>query len=203
MEESDKHKPVSAVEGALGKEESSGYSRSVKLPVFGEIPLTITEIIADIKSRENTPLWAQFFKYVIFGLLGFGVYIGVYALVRVFYGGYIADELPSDVLKSHLTHVLILAFMVSNLVSYITNRIFVFTPSGRSKLAEFGIFLLVSSISFYAGNVAKNWFIDAGLHKDLAVLSFAIASVLVNFITRKYIVFSDKKFTEEGSVPVS
>jgi len=140
MEESDKHKPVSAVKGALGKKESSGYSRSVKLPVFGEIPLTI---------------------------------------------------------------VLILAFMVSNLVSYITNRIFVFTPSGRSKLAEFGIFLLVSSISFYAGNVAKNWFIDAGLHKDLAVLSFAIASVLVNFITRKYIVFSDKKFTEEGSVPVS
>ena len=167
------------------------YKSSVNVPVFGEIPLRPSEMIADLKVRENPPLWAQFFKYVIFGFLATGVLLGVYAFVRIFYGEYIADNLSNEMLKSHLARVMFVGFVLANIVAYVTNRLFVFTPSGRHWTMEFLIFLVVSGVSFYAGNLAKDWFIDSGLNKDIAALSFAVSSALVNFIARKYVVFSD------------
>lgn len=169
------------------------YRLSFILPVFGKIPLYPSDMIADLKVRENPPLWAQFTKYVFFGFISTGVLLGVYFLARVYFGDYIADDLPKHTLKEHLAHVMLIAFVLANIVAYTTNRIFVFTPSMRHWTVEFMIFLLVSGLSFYAGNVAKDWFIDSGLNKDFAALSFAVSSALVNFIARKYIVFSQPK----------
>jgi len=175
------------------------YSRSLKLPILGEIPLLPSEIIADLKIKEDPPLWAQIFKYGIFGVLGAVLFLCVYALIDVLFPKYMADDLPKEILKQHLLHVLIIAFLISNLMAYITNRMFVFTPSDRGKLSELVIFLLVTGLSFFAGNAAKNWFIDLGMHKDIAALAFAFSTATVNFITRKYFVFSNKKpKVEEG-----
>ncbi len=165
---------------------------SIKVPVFGEIPLHPSEMLADLKVGENPPLWAQFFKYIICGFLGAAVFFGIYALVRIFYGDYLADSLSSEVMKSRLTRVFIMAFVIANVVSYFTNWMFVFTPSGRSRWVEFGFFILVAAGSFYIGDLAKDWFIDLGLHKDLATLSFGISSAVVNFVARKYLVFNQK-----------
>lgn len=167
------------------------YKSSITVPVFGEIPLHLSEMIADLKVRENPPLWAQFFKYVVFGFIATGVLGLVYVLARMFFGDYIADDLPKETLKSHLGRVMLVAFVFANIVAYITNRMFVFTPSDRHWTVEFMIFLAVSGVSFWAGNSAKDWFIDAGLHKDVAALSFAVSSALVNFIARKYLVFDN------------
>jgi putative flippase GtrA len=161
------------------------------VPVFGEIPLHPSEMIADLKVREHPPLWAQFFKYVVFGFLATGVLLGVYYIARTFYGDYIADDLPIETLKIHLAYVMLVGFVLANIVAYITNRMFVFTPSDRHWTVEFMIFLAVSGLSFWAGNSAKDWFIDNGLHKDVAALSFAVSSALVNFIARKYLVFDN------------
>jgi putative flippase GtrA len=165
------------------------YKSSITVPVFGEIPLHPSEMIADLKVREHPPLWAQFFKYGVFGLLASGVLLGVYYIARTFYGDYIADDLPREILKTHLAYVMFIGFVLANIVAYITNRMFVFTPSVRHWTMEFLIFLVVSGVSFYAGNYAKDWFIDAGLNKDVAALSFIVSSALVNFIARKYLVF--------------
>ncbi len=167
------------------------YKSSITVPVFGEIPLHPSEMIADLKVREHPPLWAQFFKYVVFGFIATGVLGLVYVIARMFFGDYIADDLPKETLKSHLGRVMLVAFVFANIVAYITNRMFVFTPSNRHWTVEFMIFLAVSGLSFWAGNSAKDWFIDAGLHKDVAALSFAVSSALVNFIARKYLVFDN------------
>ncbi|MEZ7957396.1 MAG: GtrA family protein [Rubritalea sp.] len=167
------------------------YKSSITVPVFGEIPLHPSEMIADLKVREHPPLWAQFFKYVVFGFLATGVLLGVYYIARTFYGDYIADDLPIETLKIHLAYVMLVGFVLANIVAYITNRMFVFTPSDRHWTVEFMIFLAVSGLSFWAGNSAKDWFIDNGLHKDVAALSFAVSSALVNFIARKYLVFDN------------
>jgi len=176
------------------------YSRSITVPVFGEIPLRPSEFIADLKIKDNPPLWAQLFKYGVFGLLGAALFLCCYVVIDAFYPEYIADDLPKEVLKLHLLHVLVVAFLISNVVAYITNRMFVFTPSGRSKWVEFGIFLFVTGLSFAAGNAAKDWFIDLGMHKHIAALSFAFSTAVVNFITRKYLVFSDKKVVKEAGL---
>ena len=178
------------------KQIKSAYRRSITVPVFGEIPIDPSEIIADLKVRENPPLWAQVFKYGVFGVLGAVLFFAVYALVDIFYPEYIADDLPKNVLKLHLLHVFVLAFVVSNIMSYITNRMFVFTPSDKNKWLELGIFFLVTGVSFYAGNLAKDWSIDAGMHKHLAAFSFAVSTMVVNFIMRKYLVFGKRKVPE-------
>ena len=181
----------SAAESAtVSAKKKRQYKLSITVPVIGEIPLYPSEMIADLKVRENPPLWAQFFKYIIFGFIATGVLLGVYYLARTFFGDYIADDLPKETLKTHLAHVMFIAFVLANIVAYTTNRIFVFTPSMRHWTVEFVIFLLVSGVSFYAGNIAKDLFIDEGLNKDIAALSFAVSSALVNFIARKYIVFA-------------
>lgn len=172
-------------------EKKRQYKSSITVPVFGEIPLYPSEMIADLKVRENPPLWAQFFKYMVFGFLATGVLLGVYFIISRSFWEYVADDLPKETLKSHLARVMFVAFVLANIVAYLTNRMFVFTPSARHWTMEFLIFLAVSATSFYAGNFAKDWFIDAGLNKDIAALSFAVSSALVNFIARKYIVFTE------------
>lgn len=184
-------------------DKKSHYKSSITVPVFGEIPLRPSEMIADLKVRENPPLWSQFFKYVIFGLLSTAVLLGVYLTVRLFYGEYIADDLSKEVLKSHLGRVMFVGFVLANIVAYVTNRLFVFTPSERHWTVEFLLFLVVSGVSFYAGDIAKNWFIDMGLNKDIAALSFAVSSALVNFIARKYIVFTDGNGSSVKKISVS
>jgi len=177
------------------------YKNSITLPVFGEVPLRPSEILRDLKIKDDPPLWAQFTKYAMCGFISTLVLAMVYLVARTFFGEFIADDLPKEKLKENMGYVMLVAFVLANVVAYVTNRIFVFTPSGRHWTAEFAIFIVVSATSFYAGNLAKDWFIDAGLNKDIAALSFAVSSALVNFIARKYIVFSQPKKesdSEEG-----
>lgn len=195
--------PYENTSESSAREAKKAYRSSITVPVFGEVPLRPSEMIADLKVRENPPLWAQFFKYVLFGFLSTVVLLSVYFIVRTFYGDYIADDLSKELLKSHLARVMFIAFVLANIVAYVTNRLFVFTPSGRHWTVEFMIFLAVSGASFYAGNFAKDWFIDAGLNKDIAALSFAVSSALVNFIARKYIVFTDASVSPVDEITTS
>lgn len=164
---------------------------TVNLPVFGRIPLKPSEMLSDIRIKDTPPLWAQFFKYVVCGVIATIVLALVWILARVFMPEYIADDLPPSTLKLHMTHVMLVAFVFTNLVSYFSNRIFVFTPGKHSFLREMFLFFLISAISFTAGNYAKDWSIDQGVHKDLAITAFAISSAVVNFAARKYLVFSN------------
>ncbi len=148
-------------------------------------------MLADLKIKNNPPLWAQFFKYVVCGAVATIVLGLVWFIARRYTGGYLAADLPRELLQRHSTTVLIIAFLIANFVAYFSNRLFVFTPGKHSFGVEMLIFFAVSAASFFGGHIAKTWLIDHGVHIDLAALSFAASSALVNFIARKYIVFSD------------
>jgi len=165
--------------------------QTLNVPVFGRIPLKPGEILSDLRIKDNPPLWAQFFKYGVCGVIATLVLTLVWVMARIFIPDYIADDLPPATLKLHMAYVMLVAFIFANFVAYFSNRIFVFTPGKHSFLREMFLFFLISAISFIAGNFAKDWSIDQGIHKDLAIAAFAISSALVNFVARKYLVFSN------------
>jgi len=120
------------------------YKRSIVLPIFGEVPLNLREIYSGLKGKDG-PLWAQFFKYIVCGLISVAIFISV---------------------------------------------LFVFTSGRHSFWREFGIFMLISSLSFGGGEFGKTWMVNSGFANWVASSAFAISSGAVNFVARKFVVFS-------------
>ena len=166
--------------------------KTLRVPVFGPIPLKPAEIWADMKLREESPLWAQFTKYILLGFSALFIFIGTFMLVE-----FVWPEFLDRSLMKHSTHqwhmsiVLALAFIPSNLFSYFTNRSLVFTPGKHSLSREFTLFMLISLISFVGGELGKRWIIEMGLPNIVAAISFAVSSAMINFVARKIIVFEN------------
>jgi putative flippase GtrA len=83
-----------------------------------------------------------------------------------------------------------LVFLVSNLVAYVLNRFWVFTPGRHEGRVEIALFYLVSVISFVAG-VGLAWGLIAfgGTGTTDAKIANMVAAVVINFLCRKYWVF--------------
>lgn len=166
------------------------HGRSLKLPFFGHIPLSPSEIWADIKIREQAPLWAQFTKYLIFGVCGLSIFLGIFALAEALWPDFLNREiLAQGTHQLRMSLVLAVAFIPSSLFSYFTNRAFVFTPGRHSTSKEFSLFMLASTISFVGGEMGKQWIISMGHQNFIAAISFAVSSVFINFLARKIFVF--------------
>lgn len=169
----------------------SDYRISITLPVFGSIPLHPIDVIEDLKKKEDAPLWAQFFKYGICGVLSLVVFAAVIAAVKIASPSYLNDHLPKDTLQLHTTVVFTAGFVLSNFFAFFTNRAFVFTPGKHSFLKEMTIFTIISGISFIGGHLGKTYVIDLGYSSMLAAACFAVSSALINFVARKFIVFEN------------
>lgn len=84
----------------------------------------------------------------------------------------------------------VIAFMLSNLTAYITNVLWVFTPGRHKRSVEFSLFFVVSGVSFAAGT-ALGWVLirGIGLPTTYAYGANAVASISINYVCRKFIVF--------------
>ena len=163
---------------------------SVKFPFFGHIPLSPSEILTDLKKKEDSPLWSQFFKYLVFGFCGLGIFLGIFAGVDSLWPDYLKRELLENITyQLRMSLVLGIAFIPSSLFSYYTNRAFVFTPGKHGFPKEFSLFMLTSAISFIGGELGKQGMTAMGYPNFIAAISFAISSVLINFVARKLFVF--------------
>ena len=82
------------------------------------------------------------------------------------------------------------SFLLANFVAYILNILFVFKSGKHSKIKEFGLFYLVSGISFAIGTGLGAGII-AMLHTTTtaAFLANMVASLAVNYAARKYFIF--------------
>lgn len=169
--------------------EERTYKVSIKVPVFGEIPLHPREIFEDLKLKEG-PLWAQFFKYGICGVLSTVVLIVVVSLFHFYMPEFMSEDLPTEQRQSNLRVALFTAFVPANLFAYFTNRWLVFTPGKFGFWSEIGVFTLISALSFAGGEVGKIMIVNQGFPNWLATGAFAVSSALVNFVARKFIVFS-------------
>lgn len=165
------------------------YKQSVVIPVFGEIPLDPRVAFAELKVKEG-PVWAQFFKYSLCGCVSVVVFGLVIAGFEYFASAYMSVGLPTAVRQEHLRVVLFCAFVPANLVAYFSNRAFVFTPGRHSFWREFWMFMFVSAISFLGGELGKVWMVERGFSNLAASGAFMVSSAMVNFIARKFLVFS-------------
>lgn len=165
------------------------HKLSLIIPVFGEIPLHPAIAYEELKMREG-PLWAQFFKYGLCGVLSTVVLVTVLLLFEFYAPQFMSDALPVEQRQANLRIALFSAFVPANLFAYFTNRWLVFTPGKYGFWSEIGIFTLISIISFIGGEVGKIWMVNAGFPNWVAAGAFAVSSALVNFVARKFLVFS-------------
>lgn len=83
-----------------------------------------------------------------------------------------------------------IAFMIANVVAYITNVMFVFKPGLHGPVMEFLLFTGGSGVAFLLSQFAGPYLIKRfGLPTQVALASNVVASMLLNFVIRKFIVF--------------
>ena len=147
----------------------------------------------NIISDLNLSVFWQFVKYGICGAIGFVTMIAVVALFHFGFPDFVDDELHSSgVLLRNTNIVNTLAFIPSSIVAYFLNRAFVFETGRHNFWMEFGSFMVIALIPFFAG-MAGTFFImnNFEVSSIIGTIAFTIPALLVNFICRKYLVFKN------------
>lgn len=84
----------------------------------------------------------------------------------------------------------LIAFLFSNTFCYIVNVLWVFQPGRHSRLKEFALFFAASGISSGAGILIADALVRlAGAQTSVSYLAKIVASILINYVARKKIVF--------------
>ena len=84
----------------------------------------------------------------------------------------------------------LVAFMVSNTVCYIINRMFVFKPGRHHVVIEFLLFLAVSAVSMTVGTTLMGLLIrNFGIQTTYAFGANILSSLAINYVMRKFFVF--------------
>lgn len=159
-------------------------------------------LVAKILSRDANPV-VQFLKYAVAGgiatavhiltffLAGFFVFPCVASddiLVRLF--GLAAPVVEETLRARNAVFCNIIAFLVSNTVCYIINRLFVFKPGRHGMLVEFLLFFAVSAISVGLGTFLMGVLIDRfGIQTTYAFGANMVCSLAINYALRKFFVF--------------
>lgn len=142
----------------------------------------------------DAPVTFQFMKYAMMGAGSTVVHLAVFAIVShtIFPAhDYLEIEGLDDAVKEkHAIWSNLIAFPFSNLFAYLTNARFVFTGGRHSRIREVSLFTMISFASFIAGLISGPILISRGLNPWFAQFGFMIASALVNFVSRKFLVFS-------------
>jgi putative flippase GtrA len=82
------------------------------------------------------------------------------------------------------------AFLFSNFVAYVANILWVFTPGRHSRAKEFTLFYLVSGFSFLVGTgLAAGLIQFLSFTTSYAKVANMFASVMINYVCRKFIIF--------------
>lgn len=83
-----------------------------------------------------------------------------------------------------------ISFLVSNLVAYILNVLFVFERGRHSRRKEVGLFYLVSAVSVGIGVAVGAILIQGfGLSTTFSYIAKVVFTTLINFVARKYVIF--------------
>jgi len=142
-----------------------------------------------LKSKE-APFVVQFAKYGFCGVVATVSHTAMaWWFSRHWYPAF--DGAPSEVLKWNQIYANLWALPVGNVVAYVTNAIWVFTGGRHGRWVEFGLFSLINVISGVAGIFGGPFLRDAlGTGWWMAQLMLIVTSALVNFVCRKFFVFS-------------
>ena len=85
----------------------------------------------------------------------------------------------------------LIAFLFSNTFCYVINVLWVFQPGKHKRSVEFALFFAASGISSGCGILISYLLVYfAGMQTSISVLIKIIASVMINYVARKKIVFN-------------
>lgn len=159
-------------------------------------------IIRQFFQRESNP-YIQFIKYAMCGGAATAVDIVLFNLLawKVFPALGVDDPLvrmlgldvaPVDDLTREKRYYLIktITFFFGNLTAYVLNVLWVFKPGKHSRAKEITLFYVVSIISWVIGTVLGGMLIRFfAWETSFAYLVNMVASVMINYACRKYIIF--------------
>lgn len=153
-------------------------------------------------SHDAPPL-VQFVKYGLAGGVATATHILFFFLVGFFLFPCVSAEDPlvrllgleapvvEEALRArYAVFSNICAFMVSNTVCYIMNRLFVFRPGRHHIILEFLLFLSVSAISTSIGTTMMGVLIQQfGIQTTYAFGVNILCALAINYLLRKFFVF--------------
>ena len=159
---------------------------STCMSFIGSVMSLVREVCGDKSTR---PL-VQFIRYGIVGASATVVHLIVFNLVSYFVLPAIDENLGDQVRSQRGMINNTIAFLVSNTYCYLLNAKFIFLPGRHSKWVEFGLFFAVSGISFVVGTGLFGFLIrQFGVATNLAQVAYILASVSLNYVCRRFIVF--------------
>ena len=132
----------------------------------------------------------QFFRYLVVGVAGTLIYAAVFWLLNETVLS--ADKSLSEFERGR-NYVLSnsVAFVFSSIFVYLKNRSWVFSAGPHTRTKEISLFYLVAFVAYLIGTPTGTWLIAQwGWNEYYALIVTVAASVLVNFIGRKLLVFS-------------
>lgn len=155
----------------------------------------IRTILSRIRQR-NVPSLIQFGVYGLCGGLATAVFLGItiflsYKVYPAMDGMIVNGAKITDEMRAH--NLLLnncIAFVVANVVGYVTNVLFVFQTGRHHPVMEFLYFTAANTLSFGISQIAGPWLVSHfGVTTKLAILTNVVASALLNFVIRKFFVF--------------
>ena len=152
---------------------------------------SLAETLTAIKSRDAHPL-VQFTKYALCGGLSVVVLtITVIILSLTLFPAALDPGAPKALAKNHQLWANWIGFVPANFVAYFTNRILVFTPGRHGALVEFLIFTAIAAAATAVGMLAGPYLIERiNLDPRISQCSLIVTAAMVNFVARKFLVFS-------------
>ena len=152
---------------------------------------------------HDAPPFVQFVKYGLAGGLATAVHILTFFLV----GFLLLPCVPADDIVVRILGLAapaveealrarnavwsnVAAFLVSNAVCYVVNRLFVFRPGRHHVALEFLLFFAVSAVSVGIGTVLIWILVDRfGVQTTYAFGANILSSLAINYVMRKFFVF--------------
>ncbi|MFT5123038.1 MAG: putative flippase GtrA [Kiritimatiellia bacterium] len=161
-------------------------SRQAPVPDAEASKPSLAALIRHLMSHDAHP-FVQFVKYGVAGVLATATFAGVFALVTTYW-------LPvSEDSRFNYTLASIIAFVPSNVVAYVTNILWVFKPGRHGRGKEVVLFLGASTLAFCIGTPLGQWLVVrfdlVEMLRYLALSVSIVASVLVNYACRKFLIF--------------
>ncbi|MBC8207114.1 MAG: GtrA family protein [Kiritimatiellales bacterium] len=160
-----------------------------------------THIDAFLEEKDNTVI--QFLKYGICGGIATGVdMVAFFLLAWLAFPALAQDDILVKLFNlspEPITEVIrgrnfvidsILCFLVSNMIAYILNVLFVFKGGKHKRHHEMLLFFAVSTVSLILATLA-GWVLISvfGLGTTWSYIAKMVAAVMINYAGRKFFVF--------------
>lgn len=140
-----------------------------------------------LNEKSHVPI--QFVKYGMAGTIAAATHVLIFASLN-------ESFFPADLARDGLERgwnffwSFSIAFFVANFVAYFFNRRWVFQSGRHTRWVELGLFFAVSTLAYLLGTPLGSYLVARFPFNEYLVFCVAIlASVLVNFLGRKWIVF--------------